>query len=185
MMIFCTQRALRKQIQLAFIRFMTVSNLVSLIRSDYNQNATKRKAATLRKHYFTDSEHRISSCRLCLSVGDLVHRQRLFAPCNSSLLQTAETLVGEKLVEDNLPELICRPCVRHLKNIATFIEWIRSSQETMKMSSKVTSKRCLPESVEKPPAKSRTLPSVVKAKRLIRFSNFCCKPEGIKITFAL
>ena len=127
--------------------------------------------ATPRKHYFTDSEHKTSSCRLCLSVGDLVHRQRLFAPSNSSLLRTAETLFGKKLVEDNLPELLCRPCVRRLKNIATFIELIRSSQETIKKSSKVTSKRCLPESVEKPPAKSRTLPSVVKAKRSIRFSN--------------
>ena len=102
---------------------MTFSNLVSL-RSDYNQNATKpkiRMPATLRKHYFTDTEHKIS-CWLCLSVGDLVHRQRLFAPSNSSLLRTAETLFGKKLVEDNLPELICRLCVKTFEEHRDFYQ---------------------------------------------------------------
>ena len=75
--------------------------------------------------YLTDSEHKTSSCQLGLLVGDLIHRQRLFATSNSSLLRTVETLYGEKLVEDNLPQLICRPCVRRLKNIATFIELIK------------------------------------------------------------
>lgn len=126
--------------------------------------------ATPRKTYLT-SEHKSSSCRLCLSVGDLAHRQRLFAPSNSSLLRTAEILFGEKLLVDNLPHLICRPCARRLKNIAEFIDMIPNSQEKIKKNCKVTSKLCLSESTEKPPPKSRILPGVMKARRSIMFND--------------
>jgi hypothetical protein len=41
-----------------------------------------------------------ASCRLCRSVGDLIHRKDIFKPSNRALLKIAEQLYGHNIAPD-------------------------------------------------------------------------------------
>ena len=100
-----------------------------------------------------------ASCRLCRSVGDLIHRKDIFKPSNHALLKIAEQLYGHNIAPDPiLPRKVCRPCERRLKNCLEFQKVISETQEVFqqRQPGDTRVKRCVDvsPSISRPP-KSR------------------------------
>ena len=76
----------------------------------------------LQKFFKTSAPADCSSCRLCRAIGDRKWSKNLFSPANRPLLDAAQGIFGQTLVQDNnfLPHLLCRPCERRLKNFIAF-----------------------------------------------------------------
>ena len=98
----------------------------------------------------------ISRCRLCNCVTDPGHSKSLFREQNRTILLNAEIVYGNELRQDNnLPHLVCAPCVRRLNN---FIQLKSTVTETQRLLLEDTrAKRCveISPSVAKPSAKVR------------------------------
>ena len=103
---------------------------------------------------FMEHGHRIwilVAVRACLKICDRNHNTNIFKPCNSSVLQIAEQILGERLQRDeSLPHLLCRPCVRRFKNLIEFKNVIAESQQTL--AAECRSKRCKEASPSSMPA---------------------------------
>jgi hypothetical protein len=104
-----------------------------------------------------------ASCRLCRSVGDLIHRKDIFNPSNRALLKITEQLYGHNIAPDPiLPRKVCRPSERRLKNCLEFQKVISETQEVFqqRQSGDARVKRCVDvsPSISRPP-KSRLKPS--------------------------
>ena len=81
----------------------------------------------------------ISCCRLCKSAGDVSCSENIYAKGNRALLAAAEDIYGRPLRQDKLlPQLLCRPCERRLKNFVSFKTVICESQSSFE-----TVKRCI------------------------------------------
>ena len=99
----------------------------------FEQNVSTEMAKnTPTKAYGTQNLENSSCCRLCKSVGDPAHRYNLFSKTNSEILALAEHIYGSPLPKaEGLPQLICRPCERRLRNFSTFKKTIFETQSTL------------------------------------------------------
>ena len=141
---------------------------------------------TPKKLYPVSSKLEISfACRLCLSVGDSAHRKRLFSPGAETLLRQAEELNGKPLLlDESLPDLLCRPCERRLRNITAFKATIQASQEKLverRLGSRV--KRCveISPSAPRPPSKSRSFPSPASDPTRLKLAFDSASPGQVSI----
>ena len=85
----------------------------------------------------------LSSCRLCNSAGDAMHCKNLFKAANADILADVERLTEDVLPRDKeLPQLVCRPCERKVKNFASLQNIVKETQQ--KLNDKRTrAKRCI------------------------------------------
>ena len=94
--------------------------------------STEMAKNTPKKLYGTQNLENSSCCRLCKSVGDPALRYNLFSKTNSEILALAEHIYGRSLPKvEGLPQLICRPCERRLRNFSTFKKTIFETQTTL------------------------------------------------------
>ena len=80
---------------------------------------------TPKKVYVSSSS---SCCHLCKSVRDPSYWKNLFGKGYRALLATAEIIYGSPLIQDRtLPDLLCRPSERWLKNFENFRVAVKES----------------------------------------------------------
>ena len=143
--------------QPSFIKIEQFTNFISIVfrcLSTNSWNMSNVKSNTPKKLY--GSLHFDSRCRLCLKVCDRKHNINLFKSSNSSVLHTAEHLIGEQLYQDDfLPHLLCRPCARRLNNFNDFKKVILDSNKTLE--TEYRKKRCLEMSPSLLPAAKRSV----------------------------
>lgn len=134
---------------------------------------------TPKKVYAAHGHVNTSWCRLCKSVGDVAHSKNLSAKNYRALLTAAEELYGRSFSQSELlPRLICRPCVRRVKNFKAFKNTITETQTSFERI-----KRC----IEVSPSAQRALkssklnePSVIRSRRGINFGDE--QPFGNKVS---
>ena len=106
----------------------------------------------------------ICCCRLCKSVGEVSCSKKIYAKGNRALLAATEDIYGQPLRQDKLlPQLLCRPCERCLKNFMSFKTVISESQSSFE-----TVKRC---------SKNSSL-SFLKNRQLKRSTRLGSKPRS-------